>query len=170
MRVDDGCGLACVVRAARRRIDDVTLVSGAAPLRIGLQRGVRCPFWDLSRLFLQPSGDLPVILSWDCFTSPRTRHKPTRPQASRRSYARQGHAAAPCSLRSPGLAGGTPQALRFTMTAAASVARLLTPALGARRHTHHKFPRVGTKGVNTALAPADPADHAKAMSVMILCK
>src|SRR5918998_3902578 len=111
MRVDDEWGLACVVRAARRRIDDVTFVSGAAPLRIGFQRGVRCPFWDLSRLFLQPSGDLPVILSWDCFISPRTRHKPTRPKARRRSYARQGHAAAPCSLRSPGLAGGTPQAL-----------------------------------------------------------
>jgi len=36
MRVDDECGLACVVPAARRRIDDVTLVSGAAPLRIVL--------------------------------------------------------------------------------------------------------------------------------------
>jgi hypothetical protein len=169
MRVDDECGLACVVRAAGRRIDDVTLVSGAAPLRIALWRGVRCPFWDLSRLFLQPSGDLPVILSWDCFISPRTRHKPTRPKASRRYYARQRHAVAPCSLRSPGLAGGTPQALRVTMTAVASVARLLI-RLWARRHTHHKFPRVGTKGVKTALAPADPADHAKAMGVMILCK
>ncbi|ANY83560.1 hypothetical protein BB934_35475 (plasmid) [Microvirga ossetica] len=62
------------------------------------------------------------------------------------------------------------QALMFTMTAAASVARLLTPALDGRRDAHHKFPRVGTKGVNLALAPADIADHAKAMSVMILCK
>jgi hypothetical protein len=47
---------------------------------------------------------------------------------------------------------------------------LLTPALVERRDTHHKFPRVGTISVNTALAPADLADHAKAMSVMILCK
>ena len=47
------------------------------------------------------------------------------------------------------------------MTAAASVARLLTPALVGRRDAHHKFPRVGTKGVNLALAPADLADHAK---------
>ena len=55
MRVDGECGLACVVRAARRRIDDLTLVSGAAPLRAGLERGVRCPFWDLSRLsFTRP--------------------------------------------------------------------------------------------------------------------
>lgn len=44
MRVDDECGLACVVRVARRRIDDVTLVLDAAPLRIALERGVRCPF------------------------------------------------------------------------------------------------------------------------------
>jgi hypothetical protein len=82
MRVDDECGLACVVRAARRRTDDVILVAGAAPLRVALEQGVSCPFWDLSRLVLQPSGDLPVILSWDCFISPRTRHKPTQRQAA----------------------------------------------------------------------------------------
>ena len=69
MRVDDECRLACVVRVARRRIDDLALVSGAAPLRAGVERGVRCPFWDFSRLFLHPFDDLPVILSWDCFTS-----------------------------------------------------------------------------------------------------
>ena len=63
-----------------------------------------------------------------------------------------------------------PQDLRVTMTAAASVAQLRTPALVGRRDAHHKFPRVETKGVNTALASADSVDHATAMSVMILCK
>jgi hypothetical protein len=57
MRVDDECGLACVVQAARRRIDDVTLVSGAAPLRIALERGVRCPFG----IYLVFSFNRPVI-------------------------------------------------------------------------------------------------------------
>lgn len=57
MRVDDECGLACVVRAARRRTDDVTLVSGAAPLQGILERGVRCPFG----IYLIFSFNRPVI-------------------------------------------------------------------------------------------------------------
>lgn len=41
--------------AARRRIDDLTPVPGAAPLRASLERGVGVPFWDLSRLsFTRP--------------------------------------------------------------------------------------------------------------------
>ena len=103
MRVDDECGLACVVRAARRRIDDVTLVSGAAPLRAGLERGVRCPFWDLSRLsFTRPMifpSFSPGIVS--PLVVPCPAHEPTLSKASRRSDDRQGHAAVPCSLRSP---------------------------------------------------------------------
>jgi hypothetical protein len=62
-----------------------------------------------------------------------------------------------------------PQALRVAIDRRVS-SSAASPALGARSDTHHTFPRVGTKGVNTALATADLADHAKAMSVMIRCK
>ena len=100
-------GLRCAGRPSKDRRCHSCLRCCTASDRPSARRAVS--FWDLSRLFLHPSGDLPVILSWDCFTSPRTQHKPTLPQASRRSYARQGHSAVPCSLRSPGLAGGTPR-------------------------------------------------------------
>jgi hypothetical protein len=62
-----------------------------------------------------------------------------------------------------------PQALRVAMDPSRVSSSAASPALGARRDIHHTFPRVATKGVNTALAAADLADHAKAMSVMLLC-
>ena len=88
---------------------------------------MRCPFSDLFRLFLQPSGDLAVILSWDCFTYRLILPAPelTPPKARSRSDDIRDMRQC-CPLRSPRLLrNAASQALRVTMTAAASVARLL---------------------------------------------
>jgi hypothetical protein len=124
MRVDDEGGLACVVRAAGRRIDDVTLVSGAAPIRIALERGVRCPFGiylvlsfnrpEIVPLF-SPGIASPVVFSYPA-PDPAAGTQPVRWSSGTFGSALP---AGTCGMNA------APHGFRFTMTAAASMARLL---------------------------------------------